>query len=121
MATEAKEKDGDKEMSKEEKAFLVNAIWTALQAPQWSKDDLINFGKAIFTRVTLQKMADKTFEQVFPFLSKIADSLGVQLTEQAEKQLANLNGSGKKVEKDKGEEDDEDDKEKPAAAAETKK
>lgn len=113
MATEAK-KNEESVLNKEEKAFLMKALWKALQAPTWTKDDLIEFGKAIFSKLTLGKMSEKTFERILPFLSKITDSLGQQLSEQANAP-AGLNGSGegkKKVEEEEasgdGDVDDDD-------------
>ena len=72
------------ELTKEEKAFFTKAVWKALSAPDWSKDDLIDFGKALYAKKTLRDMEDKTFKKIFPFLEKITNSLGITLAEQAE-------------------------------------
>jgi hypothetical protein len=73
-------------MSKEDKAFLMRALWKALQAPQWTKDDLILFGKTIYSKQTLAQMPEKTFDTILPFLSTITESLGEQLSKAAEVQ-----------------------------------
>lgn len=70
-------------LTKEEKAFLIKALWKALQSPSWTKDNLIELGKAIFAKQTLKEMPDARFEIIYPKLVSIAESLGVQLAEQA--------------------------------------
>lgn len=67
--------NGDFELSKEEKAFFLKAIWQSLQEPEWTKDDLIEFGKAIFDKESLKTMNDTRFAQIFPFLEKITHAL----------------------------------------------
>lgn len=109
MATEAK-KSEESVLNKEEKAFLMKALWKALQSPTWTKDDLIEFGKAIFSKLTLGKMSEKTFDRILPFLSKITDSLGQQLSEQADA-ATKLNGSTSAPEKKKEEEGGEEESE----------
>lgn len=81
MATENDKEEST--LSKEEKAFLMKALWKALQTPAWTKDELVELGKAIFAKETLGKMADKRFEIIYPNLVKIVESLGVQLADQA--------------------------------------
>lgn len=71
------------ESSKEEKAFLIKAIWKALQTPKWEKADLITFGTAIFEGAPLSKIAPKTYDAIVPFLIKITDSLEETLTAKA--------------------------------------
>ena len=75
-------------MTDEEKRFFIKALWESLQDPLWGRDDLIDFGKAIFSKQSLKELPDKTFEKIFPYLKHIAESLGERLTAQAEKQLA---------------------------------
>ena len=68
-------------LTKEERAFLVKNLWEALQVPSWTKDDLIELGKAIFAKKTLREMGvdEKLFARIFPLLVKIADHLGERL------------------------------------------
>jgi hypothetical protein len=82
MATET-DKEEESTLSKEEKAFLMKALWRALQSPAWTKDELVELGKAIFVKETLGKMTDKRFEIIYPNLVKIVESLGAQLADQA--------------------------------------
>lgn len=72
------------EMTKEEKKFLMLALWDALIAPKWTKDDLIDFGKAIFSKKLFKDMTDAEFNKVFPFLNSITITLGKRLTNKAE-------------------------------------
>ena len=60
---------------KKERALIIKALWESLQEPAWTKDDLIDFGKAIFAKKTLKKMDDKTFVKIFPFLEATAVAL----------------------------------------------
>ena len=68
-------------LSREEQAFLIKILWESLQAPSWSRDDLIEFGKAIFGKTPLKDMDPKKFTQLFPFLKQITDNLGIKLKE----------------------------------------
>jgi len=68
-------------LSKEELAYLMKIEWEALQTPSWSKDDLIEFGKAIFGKTALKDLDPKKFNQLFPFLKAIAEHLGIKLKE----------------------------------------
>ena len=68
-------------LSKEELAYLIKIVWEALQAPSWSRDDLIEFGKAIFGKTPLKELDPKKFNQLFPFLKSIAEHLGIKLKE----------------------------------------
>ena len=68
-------------LSREEQAFLIKILWESLQAPPWSRDDLIEFGKAIFGKTPLKDLDPKKFNQLFPFLKQITDSLGIKLKE----------------------------------------
>ena len=68
-------------LSREEQAFLIKILWESLQAPPWSRDDLIEFGKAIFGKTPLKDLDPKKFDRLFPFLKQITDSLGTKLKE----------------------------------------
>lgn len=76
------------QMTTEEKKFLMKAVWESFTTPKWSKDDLIDFGKAIYTGVPLSKMPEDTFRKIFPFLTEIVVALGSKLGAEAEKQAA---------------------------------
>jgi len=75
------------ELTKEEKKFLVKALWDALQSPEWTRDGIIEFGKAVFSKASFKDMSEKTFEQIFPFVEKITVTLGEKLNARAEEQL----------------------------------
>lgn len=81
MAEDEKTSPG---MSSEEMAFLTKALWAALQSPTWLKDDLIDFGKAIFSKKSLKGMDDKVFDKIFPFLRQISTHLANQLAAKAD-------------------------------------
>ena len=85
------------EMTAEEKKFLMVTLWEALTAPKWTKDPLIDFGKAIFSKKALKDMNDKEFNQVFPFLRDATAVLGRKLLQRrAEVEKANTE-DGKKA------------------------
>ena len=67
-------------LTKEERAWLVRNLWEALQIPSWSKDDLIDLGKAIFAKKALKDLDEKQFARLFPLLVQIADCLGTRIT-----------------------------------------
>ena len=69
------------QLSREEQAFLIKILWEALLAPPWSRDDLIEFGKAIFGKTPLKDLDPKRFTQLFPFLKQITAHLGDKLNE----------------------------------------
>lgn len=76
----------DGEMTREEKKFLMTSLWEALIGQKWTKDDLIDFGKAIFAKLTLQDMDERTFAKIFPHLSGVVVNLGTLLRKEAERQ-----------------------------------
>lgn len=71
----------DELMTKQEKAFLLKAIWTSLQAPDWDKDDLVDFGKAIFTKTQLKDLNEAAFGKFLKYMTQITDKLGLLLAE----------------------------------------
>ena len=65
-------------LSKEERATLIKILFVALQVPPWTKDDLVGFGKIIFTKTDIKDLAEKDanlFNRLLPHLAKIADFL----------------------------------------------
>jgi len=90
------------EMTVEEKKFLMISLWESLIEPKWTKDNLIDFGTAIFAKKRLAEMSDGEFSKVFPFLNTVTVALGTKMVakqreiENAEK--TNESDSEKKTE-----------------------
>jgi len=74
----------------EDKKFLVNTIWEALQSPKWTKDDLVDFGTAIFSGKKLKDMKEITFNKIFPFLEVITMSVSDSLNKKGEDLLKEI-------------------------------
>jgi len=72
-------------IEKDEVAFLIRTIWDALCAPAWNKDDLIELGKCVFARLPLAKIGDRQFEVLFPYLTTIANQVGLVMLNQGDK------------------------------------
>lgn len=66
-------------LTAEEKKILMKALWASLQAPTWTKDNLIDFGKAIHSKKSLKELDDKVFDKIFPFLEKVTITLSEKL------------------------------------------
>lgn len=66
-------------MSREDIAFYIRAMWTALLTPKWLRDDLINLGKAVFAKEALASMDDALFAKMIPHLTEMATVLGSQV------------------------------------------
>lgn len=69
-------------ISKEELAWLIKAIVESLEIPDWTKDDLIEFGKMIWAKTSLKILAErdeKLFSRLFPLLAKVATHLGTKI------------------------------------------
>jgi len=64
---------------KEDVAFLIRALWSSLLTPAWPKDDLIEFGKLIFSKIQLKEMDEALFARLLPKLSQVAKSLRHQI------------------------------------------
>jgi hypothetical protein len=90
------------EMTKEEKKFLIKALWEALVTPRWTKDELIDFGMAIFSKKPLKEMEEKTFNKILPFLNTMTIKLWQLLGAEAAKQ-ASAPGDKKTEPETKGE------------------
>ena len=72
-------------LSKEEIAFLIKGLWTALQAPGWTfknRKDLEKLGEAIFSGKSLKEVDDDLYDRIFPHLVLVATSLGNTLRSQ---------------------------------------
>jgi len=88
------------EISKDEMKFLVKTIWKVLQAPSWSKDSLITLGKAIFAKKTLKEMDDKAFNEIWPHIKVMAETLNSTLGEEATKRATEAIKEAEAAEKD---------------------
>lgn len=70
-------------LTKEDLAFFIKTIWGSLLTPNWTRDGLIELGKAVFSKIGLDVMDDKKFAQLLPYLTtmaeKMASSLSVQI------------------------------------------
>lgn len=66
-------------LTPQEKALLIRAIWESLLAPKGTRDQLVTLGKAVFAGTSLKEMDDKTYEQILPFLSSMADALAEKM------------------------------------------
>ena len=66
-------------MSREDTAFYIRAMWTALLTPKWLRDDLIELGKAVFAKEALGSMDDTLFARLIPHLTEMANILGAQV------------------------------------------
>jgi hypothetical protein len=72
-------------LSKEEIAFLIKAIWAALQAPGWTfknRKDLEKLGEALFSGKSLKEVDDALYDRIFPHLVLVATHLGDTLRSQ---------------------------------------
>ena len=69
-------------LSREEQAFLIKILWESLQVPSWSRDELIEFGKMIFSKTPFKDLNSKKFNQLSSFLTMIAEHLGAKLIDQ---------------------------------------
>jgi hypothetical protein len=76
------------EMTNEEKKFLMLALWDALVVPKWTKDDLIDFGKAIFSKRSLKELSEKEWSTIFPHLRDVVAALGKSLVERSDANAA---------------------------------
>jgi hypothetical protein len=66
-------------LSKEDTAFFIRNLWEALITPTWTRDDIIELGKAVFAKVPLSKLDDKRFDQLLPYLTKMSENLALKI------------------------------------------
>jgi hypothetical protein len=62
-------------LTREDNAFFIRNLWEALITPTWTRDDIIELGKAVFAKIPLSKLDDKKFNQLLPYLSKMSENL----------------------------------------------
>jgi hypothetical protein len=65
---------------RETRARNIRAVWEALLAPDWTKDDLINLGKAIFARTPLKRFDPDKFDRILPHLDKATEVLEAKIS-----------------------------------------
>jgi hypothetical protein len=76
------EETAETSLSKADIAWLINALWEALQSPGWTfgtRKDLEKLGEAIFSGKTLNQVDDKLLTRLLPHLRTIATHLGQAL------------------------------------------
>jgi hypothetical protein len=66
-------------LSREEIAWFIRSTWEALLKPNWKRSDLIDLGMAVFAKTTLAKMDQKKMGELLPYLSIVAEELGVKV------------------------------------------
>jgi hypothetical protein len=72
--------ESPKKMSKEDIAYFIKTIWTALLKPDWERSDLIDLGMAVFIKTPLSRLDAKKFEKLFPYLTIVAEDLASHLS-----------------------------------------
>jgi len=73
-------------LTKEETAWLMRALWAALQAPAWesgNKKDLQKLGEALISGKTLKELPDDLLNRIFPHLKTVTLHLGAALKAKA--------------------------------------
>ena len=74
------------QLTKEETAWLMKAIWAALQSPKWgffNSKDLETLGKAIASGKALKDLDDTLLNKIWPHMLTVTQHLGVALKHQA--------------------------------------
>jgi hypothetical protein len=70
------------ELSKEDLAWLIQALWKALKAPGWtraSRSDLEKLGEALYSGKDLQDLDERLFARLLPHLKASAQDLGISI------------------------------------------
>jgi hypothetical protein len=70
------------QLTKEETAWLMKAIWSALQAPKWgffNSKDLETLGKAIASGKALKDLDDGLLNKIWPHMLTVTNHLGQAL------------------------------------------
>jgi hypothetical protein len=73
-------------LTKEETAWLMRALWGALQAPPWdagNRKDLQKLGEAIISGKSLKELPNDLLERIFPHLKTVTLHLGAALKAKA--------------------------------------
>lgn len=69
-------------LTKEDLAFFIKSLWSALLAPSWTRDGIIDFGKSVFAKTSLSALDDKKFGQLLPQLTTMAESMAASMSSQ---------------------------------------
>lgn len=69
-------------LTKEDLAFFIKSLWSALLAPSWTRDGIIDFGKSVFAKTSLNALDDKKFGQLLPQLTTMAESMATSMSAQ---------------------------------------
>lgn len=73
-------------LTKEETAWLMRALWAALQAPAWesgNRKDLQKLGEALISGKTLKELPEDLLNRIFPHLKTVTLHLGTALKAKA--------------------------------------
>jgi hypothetical protein len=74
------------ELTREETAWLMKAIWAALQSPKWgffNSKDLETLGKAIASGKALKDLDSNLLDKIWPHMLTVTQHLGLALKTQA--------------------------------------
>ena len=74
------------ELTREETAWLMKAIWAALQSPKWgffNSKDLETLGKAIASGKALKDLDSNLLDKIWPHMLTVTQHLGLALKKQA--------------------------------------
>lgn len=71
-------------LTREESAFFIKTVWEGLISPTWSKDHIIEFGKAVFAQTKLSQLTDQQMTLLLPYLKQIANTIGTKILQQAQ-------------------------------------
>lgn len=62
------------------RARNIRALWEALLAPNWNKDDLVDLGKAVYARTPLKELDPTKFDRLLPHLIAVTEKLEGKIT-----------------------------------------
>jgi hypothetical protein len=85
-ALKAKVGEETEPLAREETAWLMRAIWEALQSPDWAsqnRKDIEKLGEALYSGKELRDLGDKILDRIFPHLVTVTTHLGDALAAKA--------------------------------------
>jgi len=62
------------------RARNIRELWDALLSPNWTSDDLIYLGKAIYARTPLKNFDPTKFDRILPHLAAVVEQLETKIT-----------------------------------------
>jgi hypothetical protein len=71
-------------LSREESAFFMRSFWTAIEAPNWPRSHLIEFGQLAHAKTPLAKFNESQLSALLPHLRTIAISFGESISKQVQ-------------------------------------